>query len=204
MLSLPQSKAREGLVADTQIRELGTIDPDSEQRITFKLSNHGPDLVQLGQPQSSCDCTVGNLSSRELAVGEQAELSLVWHAPKVRGAASTSAVIPWRSAAHLEDVLIVKVSATVRPSYELSAGTLTFTDGTPSSQRLELVSGRASLVGVQATHSAFKAKMENDRTVIIEFSPKDWTPDGVRPELLVQTNSTYERTVRVPLIVVDP
>ena len=67
------------VVFDEKTYDFGSMQVDTEMEHVFTLRNEGEAPLKLLAGKSTCKCTKFELSTRELDVGEEAELTVRWH-----------------------------------------------------------------------------------------------------------------------------
>lgn len=63
------------IVCDEPVFEFGEVDSSSSVTHTFVVRNDGDSLLVIGKVKPACGCTVANITSKNLAPGESAEIS---------------------------------------------------------------------------------------------------------------------------------
>jgi hypothetical protein len=84
---LPRAK-----VPETEFN-FGSIEQGASMSHTFKIKNEGKALLQLEVQSTTCKCTVGNLTTNQVAPGEEAEVLLEWIAKTPPGPFRHGAVL---------------------------------------------------------------------------------------------------------------
>ncbi|MEN6308766.1 MAG: DUF1573 domain-containing protein [Anaerohalosphaeraceae bacterium] len=68
--------------------DFGVIGPETYNKCQFKFSNAGKSLLKIDHVQSTCGCTVPELTKKEYAPGESGVIEITFHAPSYAGATS--------------------------------------------------------------------------------------------------------------------
>ena len=76
--------------------EFGSMAVNEEKKHTFKIRNTGEGPLQLEVGPSTCKCTVGSLSKKNVLPGEEVNVELTWKAKEVSQNFAQSATI-WTS-----------------------------------------------------------------------------------------------------------
>lgn len=74
-----QNKSAPFAVVPTKVHDFGLIDPESTASHSFEIRNEGSDPLALQVVDTSCKCTVGNVSNSLLEPGETSEVTLTWN-----------------------------------------------------------------------------------------------------------------------------
>jgi hypothetical protein len=102
---------------ENSVHDFGNLAPDSVNKCQFKFSNVGKGLLQISHVQSTCGCTVPDLSKKEYNPGESGVIDVTFHAPTYPGPVSKNLfitsndpVIP-RAELTIKGIVVVKVIA---------------------------------------------------------------------------------------------
>jgi Protein of unknown function (DUF1573) len=79
-----------------RVHEFGTMALNEEMKHTFTISNKGEGQLDLEVGPSSCKCTVGNLSKKNVMPGEKVDVELTWRGKEVSNNFAQQATI-WTS-----------------------------------------------------------------------------------------------------------
>jgi len=82
------------LVVDNVLHEFGEMFHTDVGRHTFVLHNSGKAMLVLGKSQQSCQCTVANISRKEIPPGETAEVAVEWKPVNMFGEITKLVTLP--------------------------------------------------------------------------------------------------------------
>lgn len=79
LISNPDGQARPVAVVPVKTHSFGMLNPHTTATHSFEVRNEGDDPLALEVRQTSCKCTVGNLSDSLLAPGESTTVTMTWN-----------------------------------------------------------------------------------------------------------------------------
>ena len=83
------------IVFEKTVHDFGEVGPGAELGCEFKFTNTGDDVLKVGQPNSTCPCTVGELTKTEYAPGESGVIIITkYEVPEHDGPASQQLSVP--------------------------------------------------------------------------------------------------------------
>jgi hypothetical protein len=83
------------IVFEKTVHDFGEVGPAATVSCEFKFTNTGDDVLKVGQPNSTCPCTVGRLAKAEYAPGESGVIIITkYEVPAHDGPASQQLIVP--------------------------------------------------------------------------------------------------------------
>jgi hypothetical protein len=112
-----EDKEPPSIKIENSVHDFGSMAPNSVNKCQYKFSNVGKGILKISQVQSTCGCTVPELSKKEYASGESGVIDVSFHAPAYPGhvsknlyIVSNDPVIP-RAELSVKGTVVVKVIA---------------------------------------------------------------------------------------------
>lgn len=74
------------LAVENPVHDFGEMGPSASDKCEFKFTNTGTAVLKIDRIQSTCGCTVPQLTQKEYAPGESGVVTVTFRAPSVKGA----------------------------------------------------------------------------------------------------------------------
>lgn len=205
-LALPSPKVA-GLVVTDPVKALGELGQGATVPVEFELVNRHAEPVDIVEVVKSCSCTGTELSQTSLAPGGRANLRVKWGTGAARGPFASEITLVYRRAGRAKnEFTTVRVEAKVIPDVDYKPQRLVFASGKRAKQLLAFSPGRVpkgAAVRASSTHRAFAATVRDGGSrVEVAFDPSQWPEESPQIEVVVETNSSNERFIKVPVSVV--
>lgn len=108
------------IVFENVTHDFGDISPGSKNRCEFKFKNAGDGLLRIGKIQSTCGCTVPELSKKEYAPGESGVIKATFHAGRGVGNVTKRLYVPNNDKQNSKIALTIKGHIVMKVAYEPS------------------------------------------------------------------------------------
>lgn len=112
--------AASGVVVEPAEHDFGTVAQGQVATATFRIVNHGPDAVTLGELMRSCACASATLDRQELPAGETATLTVGWRTGERVGRGRNTVGIPYIRKAIPDQPVVVFATVTATVESELA------------------------------------------------------------------------------------
>ncbi len=117
-------------VCDEPVFAFGVVDPHQTVSHAFTIRNEGAADLLLSQGETSCKCTVGEISSPIVPPGKSTEVLVTWNTGYQADDYTQSAVI--KTDDPLNPELVLKVSGTIRTDLAMTSESIEFPAVTPN------------------------------------------------------------------------
>jgi hypothetical protein len=105
---------------ENPVHDFGNLAPDSISKCQYKFSNVGKGVLKISQVQSTCGCSVPEISKKEYNPGESGVVDVSFHAPTYPGLVTKHLYIVSNDPVNPRAELVIKgtvvVSVTVDPN----------------------------------------------------------------------------------------
>lgn len=200
------------LSIDKLIVDFGDLMQQEERVTTFEIRNVSRSEVDIKRVVASCSCTGSTIGDMHLLPGESTLLEARFSTSTSRGQVSSTINVFYLPKDHQRiRSLVATISANVVPHFEVLPNDKVMFESANSPAEREIVispnSGAATFEVLDAycTHAAFTTKLRkliadaNQTKVIITFDPKLWKDKLARPQLIVETNSSMQPLITIPV-----
>ena len=211
-----QPAEAQALVADADVKGLGTLKQQEEGAAVFHLSNRAPEALEIVEVMISCRCTKSQLAKSKLEPGETTELALHVAVGELRGKVATQVNLLYRiGAAPRLHRLPLTMTAMVTPHYEVTPEELVFAYDGDKKTSVGKISIKIThnmlpqlrILEVLSTHPAIKVQEVDSgaamNNITVAFDPAQCLDTSLRAEVVVRTDSGMEPIHRVPVRVVS-
>lgn len=125
--------------------DFGDISPGSKNRCEFRFKNTGTGLLRIGKIQSTCGCTVPELSKKEYAPGESGAIKATYRASTAAGSTTKRLHVPSNDKQNSKVALTIKATIVVKVTHEPRRMRLVLKDANTTCPQIKLKStdGRA-------------------------------------------------------------
>ena len=187
----------------------GQISQGEKVKHTFLFSNSGDETLVVDRVKSSCGCTAALLSAKEIAPGEEGEISTTFDSSRFRGNIRKTVTLytnaPQQQTARftlsgqVEPELAAepaKVALTALPPGETTATEVTLSNR--GTRTLNLKVARVTAQGVEATFPESALPPGESTTLEVKIKPPEKLP-RINGWIIVSTDSPYSRELRLPV-----
>jgi hypothetical protein len=205
--------------ADTELKDLGSLQQQEERDVVFRLINATEAPVEILQISTSCTCTRAEAVTRNLRPGESTDLTARLRIGSLRGRVAALVNVLYRvgDAQGLER-LPLTITGTVEPHYTVTPEVIVFERGgdgqSDSIREASIIIAPTSepvvrILKAYSTHPAFRVETSSlDRetgatTLRLVFDPSRCIAPSVKGEIVLDTDSKMEPIHRVPVRVVS-
>jgi hypothetical protein len=106
------------IVFENVTHDFGDISPGSKNTCEFKFKNAGDALLRIGKIQSTCGCTVPELSRKEYAPGESGVIKATFNAGRGVGAVTKRLSVPNNDKQNSKVALTIRANIVMKVAFE--------------------------------------------------------------------------------------
>lgn len=193
-----------GLVAEEPVHDFGNVGQMETLRAEFRLTNHFPTAVTIKDMIKGCSCADAEISSERLEPGQEATLTIGWRTGSRRGKTSEVVTVLARPEGTPGSVGIqLRMKAHVEPDVHCDPDEIRFERQQSGAVTLRFTPGRMADVRIQSVYASVSALQTfvdpTAGTVVVRYDPAKLDGDELTAAVMVQTTSTKEPWVSVPV-----